>query len=203
MASIRFIPAVIMAASFILLRSRLSHAATRSAAAFVSSSTRSIPSSSAKVTAVNTKKCGPSLSSTTLQSTATRQSLDSSSPTSPDLDLFKVNLLTLPLPELETIIKSWGFPAFRARQINNWIFNQGVSDIDEMSDLPLKLRTVLKERATIGSLHLEIEQVSNDGTKKRAYKLHDGQMIESVLMPYEDGRRTACISSQAGCAMGK
>jgi len=113
-----------------------------------------------------------------------------------------VNLLTLPLPELETIIKSWGFPAFRARQINNWIFNQGVSDIDEMSDLPLKLRTVLKERATIGSLHLEIEQVSNDGTKKRAYKLHDGQMIESVLMPYEDGRRTACISSQAGCAMG-
>ncbi len=71
-----------------------------------------------------------------------------------------------------------------------------------MSDLPKKLRAVLKERATIGSLHLEIEQVSNDGTRKRAYKLHDGQMIESVLMPYEDGRRTACISSQAGCAMG-
>jgi 23S rRNA (adenine2503-C2)-methyltransferase len=114
-----------------------------------------------------------------------------------------VNLLTLPLPELESIIKSWGFPAFRARQINNWIFNQGVSDIDDMTDLPLKLRTVLKERATIGSLHLEIEQVSNDGTRKRAYKLHDGQMIESVLMPYEDGRRTACISSQAGCAMGE
>lgn len=71
-----------------------------------------------------------------------------------------------------------------------------------MTDLPLKLRDTLKERATIGSLHLEIEQISNDGTKKRAYKLHDGQMIESVLMPYEDGRRTACISSQAGCAMG-
>lgn len=72
-----------------------------------------------------------------------------------------------------------------------------------MSDLPKKLRAVLKERATIGSLHLEIEQVSNDGTRKRAYKLHDGQLIESVLMPYEDGRRTACISSQAGCAMGE
>ena len=68
-----------------------------------------------------------------------------------------------------------------------------------MTDLPLKLRDTLKERAIIGSLHLEIEQISNDGTKKRAYKLHDGQMIESVLMPYEDGRRTACISSQAGC----
>ena len=191
MASIRFMSAVIMAA-FILLRSRLSHAATRSAVAFVSNR-----SSSATVVQ---KRC-PS-SSTTLQSTTTRQSYDSPSPTSPDLELFKVNLLTLPLPELETIIKSWGFPAFRARQINNWIFNQGVTDIDDMVDLPKKLRAVLKERATIGSLHLEIEQVSNDGTRKRAYKLHDGQMIESVLMPYEDGRRTACISSQAGCAMG-
>jgi hypothetical protein len=212
MASIRIFPAVIMAA-FILLRCRFSHAAARSAAAFVSSSrtfssTVSIPS--AKVTTAvknKNKKRGPSSSSSTiLQSTTTSQSFDSSSPTSSpavELELFKVNLLTLPLPELESIIKSWGFPAFRARQINNWIFNQGVSDIDEMTDLPLKLRTVLKERATIGSLHLEIEQVSNDGTRKRAYKLHDGQIIESVLMPYEDGRRTACISSQAGCAMGE
>ena len=71
-----------------------------------------------------------------------------------------------------------------------------------MVDLPQKLRALLKEKATIGSLRLEIEQISQDGTRKRAYKLHDGQMIESVLMPYEDGRRTACISSQAGCAMG-
>jgi len=121
---------------------------------------------------------------------------------SPDPEPFKVNLLTLPLPELEILLKSWGYPAFRARQINNSIFSQGVSDIDDMAELPKKLRAVLKERATIGSLHLEVEQISTDGTKKRAYKLHDGQMIESVLMPYEDGRRTACISSQAGCAMG-
>lgn len=46
------------------------------------------------------------------------------------------------------------------------------------------------------------KQVSKDGTKKLAYRLSDGQVIESVLMPYSDGRRTACISSQAGCAMG-
>lgn len=117
-------------------------------------------------------------------------------------DQFRVNLLTLPLPELETLLKSWGFKSFNARQIYNRIFDQGVTDIDEMSELPKKLRAVLKERATIGSLHLETEQISKDGTRKRAYKLHDGQLIESVLMPYEDGRRTACISSQAGCAMG-
>lgn len=45
-------------------------------------------------------------------------------------------------------------------------------------------------------------QVSRDGTIKRAYELGDGQLIESVLMPYDDGRHTACISSQAGCSMG-
>eukprot|EP00571_Detonula_confervacea_P014581 CAMPEP_0172308738 /NCGR_PEP_ID=MMETSP1058-20130122/9245_1 /TAXON_ID=83371 /ORGANISM="Detonula confervacea, Strain CCMP 353" /LENGTH=569 /DNA_ID=CAMNT_0013021229 /DNA_START=166 /DNA_END=1875 /DNA_ORIENTATION=- len=123
-------------------------------------------------------------------------------PTNPSPEPFKINLLTLPLPELEILLKSWGFPAYRGKQIYEQIFSQGVSDIDEMNNLPLKLRTVLKERATIGALHLEIEQISTDGTKKRAYKLHDGQVIESVLMPYEDGRRTACISSQAGCAMG-
>ena len=71
-----------------------------------------------------------------------------------------------------------------------------MTEIDDMVELPLKLRTLPKERATIGVLHLEIEQISTDGTLKRANKLHDGQMIESVLMPYDDGRRTACISSQ-------
>ncbi|KAL3769078.1 hypothetical protein ACHAWU_008770 [Discostella pseudostelligera] len=115
---------------------------------------------------------------------------------------FRINLLTLPLDELETLLTSWGFPAYRGKQIHNRIFTHGVTDIDHMVDLPQKLRTLLKEKTSIGSLHLEIEQVSKDGTRKRAYKLHDGQMIESVLMPYEDGRRTACISSQAGCAMG-
>jgi 23S rRNA (adenine2503-C2)-methyltransferase len=132
----------------------------------------------------------------------TSQPIDEPSLNYESQELFKVNLLTIPLEELETLLKSWSYPAFRARQIHNWIFSQGVKDIDQMSDLPLKLRDILKERTTIGSLHLEVEQISNDGTKKRAYKLHDGQMIESVLMPYEDGRRTACISSQAGCAMG-
>jgi len=71
-----------------------------------------------------------------------------------------------------------------------------------MVNIPKKLRHNLKENATIGSLELEVELVSKDGTKKRAYRLWDGQLIESVLMPYDDGRNTACISSQAGCAMG-
>jgi len=135
-----------------------------------------------------------------------RDALDTEQPSTPiPIDVeepFKVNLLTLPLPELTTLLTSWGFPSYRSKQIHNNIFSQGILSIDDMNDIPKKLRIVLKERTTIGSLQLEVEQQSNDGTKKRAYKLHDGQMIESVLMPYEDGRRTACISSQAGCAMG-
>jgi len=71
-----------------------------------------------------------------------------------------------------------------------------------MNNIPKALRSLLETHATIGSLHLDVEVVSKDGTRKRAYKLWDGQLIESVLMPYEDGRQTACISSQAGCAMG-
>ena len=70
-----------------------------------------------------------------------------------------------------------------------------------MQDLPANLRTSLKSEYVFGTLEIALEQVSKDGTYKRAYRLTDGQIIESVLMPYEDGRRTACISSQAGCAM--
>jgi 23S rRNA (adenine2503-C2)-methyltransferase len=118
------------------------------------------------------------------------------------IEPFMINLLTLPLPELETLLVSWGYPAYRGKQIQNHIFNKGITNINDMVDLPKQLRILLTERTTIGSLHLEVEQISTDGTIKRAYKLYDGQMIESVLMPYDDGRHTACISSQAGCAMG-
>jgi hypothetical protein len=78
----------------------------------------------------------------------------------------------------------------------------GVTDFEMMKDLPLDLRSKLKTFFNVGVLTLVSEQISKDGTRKRAYRLQDGQLIESVLMPYNDGRRTACISSQAGCAMG-
>ena len=76
-----------------------------------------------------------------------------------------------------------------------------VMDVDSMIDLPIALRHRVKEELRFGSMSVEVEQISTDGTIKRAYSLHDGQLIESVLMPYRDGRQTACISSQAGCAM--
>lgn len=72
---------------------------------------------------------------------------------------------------------------------------------EEMNDLPASLRLQLSEALSFGSMEVAAEQVSRDGTIKRAYRLRDGQLIESVLMPYADGRQTACISSQVGCGM--
>lgn len=115
-----------------------------------------------------------------------------------------VNLHTIPLDELETILVSWGHPKYRAKQVYQWIHTQGVTDVTQMKNIPKALQEQLLEHSSPGHLTLHIEQKSaKDGTVKRAYKLHDGALIESVLMgPYQDGRYTACISSQAGCAQG-
>lgn len=100
-------------------------------------------------------------------------------------------------------LKQWNQPIFRADQLRSWIYDKGVTSFELMQDLPKSLRTQLAEAYSIGTLSVKSELVSQkDGTIKRAYELPDKQIIESVLMPYEDGRYTACISSQAGCAMG-
>lgn len=93
-------------------------------------------------------------------------------------------------------------PRYRAKQVYNWLFTRGASSFEEMNDLPKVLRAALEGHFKLGVIEVAFEQTSKDGTIKRAYRLGDGQLIESVLMPYEDGRRTACISSQCGCAMG-
>ena len=110
--------------------------------------------------------------------------------------------MTMALPELEELVVAWGHKKFRAGQIHDWIRKRGVTDFDDMKNIPKSLRQTLHENARVGSLELAVQADSKDGTIKRAYRLHDGQLIESVLMPYDDGRNTACVSSQAGCAMG-
>ncbi|MFT4977162.1 MAG: 23S rRNA (adenine2503-C2)-methyltransferase, partial [Myxococcota bacterium] len=114
----------------------------------------------------------------------------------------RVDLYTLDEAALAELLVSWGQPRFRAKQLWRWMYEGGASRFEEMTNLPRALRTLLDERASLGVLSISTEQISRDGTVKRLYRLHDGQLIESVLMPYRDNRRTACISSQAGCAMG-
>ena len=113
-----------------------------------------------------------------------------------------INLYDLSRDEIEALLKEWGEPAYRAQQLYNWLYERRVATFDEMSNLPKSLRDRLEQETVPGTLQVVEEQSSNDGTIKRLYQLHDGQLIESVLMPYADHRRTACISSQAGCAMG-
>ena len=113
----------------------------------------------------------------------------------------RVNLLSLGQEEIRSCMVEWGYPGFRGDQVYKWV-QGGVYKFDSMSNLPPALRTELAARATVGSLALAKELVSQDGTRKRAYRCHDGQLIETVLMPYAKQRFTACISSQAGCAMG-
>jgi len=114
----------------------------------------------------------------------------------------KVNIIGLTKEALSEVVSKMGQPAFRGKQLHKWLYDKGASCFADMSDLPKAFREKLETHCTMNSLETALELVSKDGTIKRAYRLHDGQVIESVLMPYDDGRRTACISSQAGCAMG-
>ncbi|HEX3053331.1 MAG TPA: 23S rRNA (adenine(2503)-C(2))-methyltransferase RlmN [Aggregatilineaceae bacterium] len=109
----------------------------------------------------------------------------------------------LSLAELSEQIVAWKYPAFRARQIWEWLYQHKVTDFAAMKTLPQPLRERLANEFQVGSLVQDAEIHSSDGqTIKRLFRLPDGQLIESVLMEYDDQRRTACISTQAGCAMG-
>ncbi len=113
-----------------------------------------------------------------------------------------LDLYTMTRDELTDLLQQWGEPKFRAAQIWEWLYDKRASSFDQMTNLPKRLREQLAAEARLGQLELVAEQSSKDGTIKRLYRLVDEQLIESVLMPYDDERRTACISTQAGCALG-
>ncbi|MEX1020910.1 MAG: 23S rRNA (adenine(2503)-C(2))-methyltransferase RlmN [Litorilinea sp.] len=114
----------------------------------------------------------------------------------------RISLLDLSQEELTAFMQELGQPAYRARQMWEWIYRRYALDFDAMANLPKALRTALSARARINPLTPIAEVVSAaQDTLKVLFRLHDGQTIEAVLMVY-DTRRTLCISSQAGCAMG-
>lgn len=98
------------------------------------------------------------------------------------------------------LLSSWGQPAFRAKQIHEWIFTRRCTSLDAMSNLPAALRLKLAEEWDFG-LPPVIEQVeAQDGTTKLLLRGEKGQAIETVIMRYED-RTSVCVSSQVGCKM--
>jgi 23S rRNA (adenine2503-C2)-methyltransferase len=115
----------------------------------------------------------------------------------------KESIYDLSLIALTGVLASWNQPAYRSRQIWEWLYQHKVTDFAAMTNLPASLRERLAAVFRVGRLVLVREMQSTDGqTVKRLFRLLDGQLIESVLMEYDDNRRTACISTQAGCAMG-
>lgn len=88
----------------------------------------------------------------------------------------------------------------RIRQIWSWLYVHGVQDIDKMTTLSGALRNQLAERHTLERLSVSEKQISEDGTRKYLFKLHDGHEIETVYIPETD-RGTLCISSQVGCTL--
>ena len=102
--------------------------------------------------------------------------------------------------ELAGWMKEQGFPAFRGKQVFEWI-HRGV-DFDGMSNLPVSMREDLKKRAVAQGVHIRMSQTSKlDGTVKFLYELKDGNCVEGVLMRYKYGV-SLCISTQVGCRMG-
>jgi len=111
------------------------------------------------------------------------------------------DLRALPLDALAALVVSLGERPFRARQIFRWLHQKGAAALDEMTDVPRALRAALAERTSLTTLARASEQRSVDGTIKWTWRTHDGKLVESVYMP-EPGRRTLCVSSQVGCAVG-
>ena len=106
----------------------------------------------------------------------------------------------LTLEELKAFFVANGDKAFRAQQVYEWLWKKSVKDFDQMTNLSLATRELLKNNFVINFIRVDHMQRSADGTIKNAVTLHDGLIVESVLIP-TDTRITACVSSQVGCSL--
>jgi len=111
--------------------------------------------------------------------------------------------------ELEACLKEWGAPAYRAGQVLDWLYKRRVASWDAMTNLPKPLRAKLAETFSLHILELVRKQGAADTTQKFLWRLPDGALIESVLIPANPAlygeasdRHTLCVSTQVGCAYG-
>ena len=112
------------------------------------------------------------------------------------------DIRSLSFEELTCKIKEMGFPAYRAKQMYEWMHIHFVRNFDEMSNIPKDLREKCSEDFSFTALEIERMQESKiDGTRKDLFKCADGSLVESVFMRYDFGN-SVCVSSQVGCKMG-
>lgn len=119
-----------------------------------------------------------------------------------DTPKLKKDIRELGLAEIQEVLTEIGEPKFRAKQIYEWIWKKGAHYFDEMTNLSVGLRHKLGDIFLLRPIVTDKSQFSNDGTIKTRFRLHDGHLIESVLIPVPDENRfTVCVSTQVGCSL--
>ncbi len=106
------------------------------------------------------------------------------------------------LDGMPALVARLGFKPFASDQILSWLYKKRVASFAEMTNLSKEAREGLAERFVVDALAVAERQVAEDGTTKVLCRARDGAAIECVLIPMEEGRRTVCLSTQVGCAMG-
>lgn len=112
----------------------------------------------------------------------------------------KTNIRHLNLPALQEYFGSIEEKPFRAKQVYEWLWLKHATSFTAMTNLSKDLRNKLEEHFTLPAVTVDATQNSADGTIKNRFKLHDGHLVEGVLIP-TDTRQTACVSSQVGCSL--
>ncbi len=112
----------------------------------------------------------------------------------------KKDIRSLSREQLREFFMAHGDKAFRGNQVYEWLWQKGAHSFDDMTNLSVQTRLMLDENFVINHIKVDQMQRSTDGTVKNAVRLHDGLVVESVLIPTET-RTTACVSSQVGCSL--
>ena len=116
------------------------------------------------------------------------------------MQMDKKDIRSLTKEQLREFFESQGDKAFRGNQVYEWLWSKGAHSFEDMSNLSKSTREMLQANFVINHISVDNMQVSVDGTVKNAVKLHDGLIVESVLIPTKT-RTTACVSSQVGCSL--
>ena len=116
------------------------------------------------------------------------------------METIKKDIRALTKDQLREFFTKEGDKAFRGNQVYEWLWNKGAHSFADMTNISKETREMLEENFVINHIQVDQMQRSNDGTVKNAVRLHDGLIVESVLIPTAK-RTTACVSSQVGCSL--
>ena len=116
------------------------------------------------------------------------------------MQMEKKDIRALTKDQLRDFFVANGDKAFRGNQVYEWLWHKRAHTFDDMTSIGKATRQMLQDNFVINHIHVDQMQQSTDGTVKNAVRLHDGLVVESVLIPTKT-RTTACVSSQVGCSL--